>query len=69
MINNDYTIRVIGSNIDLDRFYGNSDTAGVINELIEISEPDLDIKTIFLWPEGIIPNINQAEVKVLALVQ
>ena len=63
MINNDYTIRVIGSNIDLDRFYGNSDTAGVINELIEISEPDLDIKTIFLWPEGIIPNINQAEVK------
>ena len=63
MINNDYTIRVIGSNIDLDRFYGKSDTAGVINELIEISEPDLDIKTIFLWPEGIIPNINQAEVK------
>ncbi len=60
-INNDYLIRVIGSNIDLERFYGNSDTANVINELIEISEPDLETKTIFLWPEGIIPNINQKE--------
>ncbi|MDC3016508.1 apolipoprotein N-acyltransferase [Candidatus Pelagibacter sp.] len=63
MINNDYIVRAIGSNVDLNRFYGNSDTTGVINELIEISEPNLDIKTIFLWPEGIIPNINQAEVK------
>ena len=60
---NDYVIRAIGSNVDLDRFYRNFDTAEVINELIEISKPDLDSKTIFLWPEGIIPNINQAEVK------
>ena len=63
IINNDYIIRVIGSKIDLDRFYGNTDTAAVINELIEISQPDLDTKTIFLWPEGIIPNINQKEIK------
>ncbi len=61
--NNDYVIRIISSKIELNRFYGNADTSDVINELIEISEPDLDIKTIFLWPEGIIPNINQTEIK------
>ncbi|WP_082255050.1 apolipoprotein N-acyltransferase [Candidatus Pelagibacter communis] len=61
LIQNDYVIRVIGSNIALERFYGNFDTKSVINELIEISEPELDSKTFFLWPEGIIPNINQLE--------
>ena len=62
-IKNDYIIRVIGSKIELDRFYGNSDTASVINELIDISEPDLDEKILFIWPEGIIPNINKSEFK------
>tara|TARA_B100000900_G_scaffold39268_1_gene29487 strand:- start:965 stop:2500 length:1536 start_codon:yes stop_codon:yes gene_type:complete len=61
--NNDYVIRAISSKVDLERFYGNSDTIGVINELIEISQPDLGKKIIFLWPEGIIPNINQKEIK------
>tara|TARA_B100000902_G_scaffold187601_1_gene179628 strand:+ start:226 stop:1761 length:1536 start_codon:yes stop_codon:yes gene_type:complete len=61
VINNDYVIRVIGSNIELNRFYGNSDTTEVINELIEISRPDQKTKIIFLWPEGIIPNVSQTE--------
>ncbi len=60
---NDYIIRVVGSTIDLERFYGNSDTKTTINELIKISKPDQNVKTIFLWPEGIIPNINQLEIK------
>ena len=63
IIQNDYVIRAIGSNIDLDRFYGNTDSVSVIEELIEISEPNLDDQTLFIWPEGIIPNINQSELK------
>ncbi len=63
IVNGDYIIRIVGSKIDLDRFYGNTDTEGVINELIEISQPVKEIKTIFLWPEGIIPNVNQTEIK------
>ena len=62
-IYNDYIIRIISSKIDLERFYGNTDTIEVINELIEISQPDLETKTVFLWPEGIIPNVNQSEIK------
>ena len=60
---NDYIIRAVGSNIKLDRFYGNVETAPVINELVELSDPNLDIKTLFIWPEGIIPNVSQAELK------
>ena len=56
-----YSIRVIGSNISLDRFYDNTQTENVINELILISSPDFNKKTFFIWPEGIIPNTYQNE--------
>ena len=62
-VKSNYTIRIIGSKIELDRFYGNVNTLDVISDLIEISQPDLETKTIFLWPEGIIPNVNQKELK------
>ena len=58
---NDYKIRVIGSNISLDRFYFNTDTASVIKELIKISDPNFNEKTIFVWPEGILPGISSEE--------
>jgi apolipoprotein N-acyltransferase len=57
----DYKIRVISSNISLERFYHNIDPATVIRDLIEISEPNLNEKIIFVWPEGIIPGIYQEE--------
>ncbi len=63
LVQNDHIIRALGSNIDLERFYGSADTALVINELIDLSEPTLNKKIFFVWPEGIIPNINQLELK------
>ena len=60
-INYDYKVRAIGSNISLDRFYSNIDPVSVINELIEISQPNKDDKTIFVWPEGILPDVSQEE--------
>jgi apolipoprotein N-acyltransferase len=59
--NYDYKIRAIGSNISLDRFYSNVNPVLVIKELIDISEPQKDDKTIFIWPEGILPDISQEE--------
>ncbi len=53
----DYKIRVIGSNISLDRFYVNVDPISIIEELINISRPNANEKTIFVWPEGILPGI------------
>jgi apolipoprotein N-acyltransferase len=57
----DYKIRVIGSNISLDRFYSNIDTVSVIEDLLKISNPKQNEKTIFIWPEGILPDISQEE--------
>ncbi|MDA9653461.1 apolipoprotein N-acyltransferase [Candidatus Pelagibacter sp.] len=61
IVKNDYVIRAIGSNVALDRFYINVNTSAVLEELIEISNPNLNTKTLFIWPEGIIPNTNQSE--------
>ncbi len=55
----DYKVRVIGSNINLDRFYYNIDPTKAINDLIEVSKPDKNKKIIFVWPEGILPGISQ----------
>jgi len=60
-INYEYKIRAIGSNISLDRFYSNIDPVSVIDELIDISQPIKDDKTIFVWPEGILPDVSQEE--------
>ena len=61
MKSNDYKIRVVGSNISLDRFYSNTDTASVIEELIKVSDPNINEKTIFVWPEGMLPGISSDE--------
>ena len=61
VVNYEYKLRVIGSNISLDRFYRNIDPVLVINELIDISQPIRDDKIIFVWPEGIIPDVSQQE--------
>ncbi len=53
-----FKIRVIGSNIGLERFYSDTDTYTIIKDLIEISKPELSEKTIFVWPEGILTNIS-----------
>ena len=57
----DYKVRAISSNISLDRFYYNIDPVSVIKDLIKNSEPNKKDKTIFVWPEGILPNISQKE--------
>jgi len=56
IIKNSYTIKAISPNISLDRFYSKKDELKIINELIELSAPTKIEPTIFLWPEGIIPD-------------
>ena len=57
----DYKIRIIGSNISLDRFYDEIDPTSIIKELVSLSDPEPDEKTVFVWPEGILPGITQQE--------
>jgi len=60
-INYEYKVRAIGSNISLDRFYSNIQPVSVIKDLIDISDPNKNEKTIFIWPEGILPDVSQEE--------
>ena len=55
-IKNSYSIKAISPNISLDRFYSKQDELKIINELIELSAPTNIRPTIYLWPEGIIPD-------------
>ena len=55
-VKNSYKIKAISPNISLDRFYSKQDELKIINELIELSAPTKIEPTIFVWPEGIIPD-------------
>ena len=55
-VKNNYRIKAISPNISLDRFYSKQDEIKIINELIELSAPTKKEPTIYLWPEGIIPD-------------
>ena len=57
----DFKVRVIGSNISIDRYYENIDSVSVIRDLIDISNPVINEKIIFIWPEGILPDVLQDE--------
>ena len=57
----DYKIRIVGSNISIDRFYNNIDPISAIEDLIEISSPKKNEKIFFIWPEGILPGISQEQ--------
>ncbi len=59
----DYKLRVISSNVSIDRFYNDTDPILVINDLIKISSPQNNVKTIFIWPEGILPDISKDQLK------
>ncbi|MDA9708907.1 apolipoprotein N-acyltransferase [bacterium] len=59
----DYKVRILSSNISIDRFYNNIDPITAIEELIEISSPEKNEKIIFIWPEGVIPGISQDQLK------
>ena len=55
-IKHSYAIRAISSNISLDRFYSQKEEIKIINELITLSAIEKKKPTIYLWPEGIIPD-------------
>ena len=55
-VKNSYKIKAISSKISLDRFYSKQDELKIINEIIDLSAPTKSEPTIYLWPEGIIPD-------------
>ena len=54
-------IKIISTNIPIERFYLNIDDEEILIRLIDLSNPDLEENTIFIWPEGVIPNNTSLE--------
>ena len=56
-------IRIVSPNIAIERFLTIQDPELSITELIDLSEPNNSEKMIFIFPEGVIPNINLNELE------
>ena len=49
-------IKTISSNIEINRFYNYINEEDIINQLIVLSNPEKDLPTLFIWPEGVITS-------------
>ncbi len=59
----DYKIRVVSSKISIDRFYNDTEPVSVIEDLIKISSPQKNERIIFIWPEGVLPEISKNQLQ------
>ena len=53
-----YKIKIISPKISIDRFIENVDEENILFELINLSSPERNVPTIFIWPEGIFSGID-----------
>ena len=51
-------IKILSTTIPIERFYSNLDSEKTLIKLIDLSNPKTKEITVFIWPEGIIPNVN-----------
>ena len=58
-VNNlDFKVKIVSPKISIMRFLQDSDPKKTIKDLILISKPKLNERTIFIYPEGILPSIS-----------
>ena len=53
----EFSIKIVSPKVNINRFFQNENPRELITELINTSMPNRSKKTIFVLPEGIIPNI------------
>ena len=61
--NLDTLIKVISPKIDINRFLKDVNPEKILVDLIKISKPEKEIKTIFIFPEGVLSNIYLQDLK------
>ena len=60
---NNYLIKIVSPKISINRFYNSNTEEKIIKDLIKLSNPDLSIPTIFIWPEGALVSSNLIDIK------
>ena len=61
--NLNFVIKIISPKIDINRFFADEDSEKIILELVELSTPNNLEKSIFIFPEGALPNIYLEDLK------
>ena len=56
-------IKILSTTIPIERFYSNINEDEILINLINLSNPIKKDHTIFIWPEGVVPNINLLSLK------
>ena len=59
----DFKIKVISPKISIDRFFEANNESIIIEELIELSNPNFLHNTIFVFPEGALAGVNLNKLK------
>ena len=57
------SLKILSTNIPIERFYSDTGNEEIITKLIKLSNPNPIENTIFIWPEGVLPNMNLTELK------
>jgi len=58
-----YNIKIISPKISIDKYIYNIDNERILNDLIKLSNPNDNLPTIFVWPEGALSGIYFDELK------
>ena len=59
----DFKIKIISPKISIDRFFETNNEGIIIEELIELSNPNISHNTIFVFPEGALAGVNLNKLK------
>ena len=60
---NNFVIKIVSPKIDIERFYYKENESEILKNLIQLSKPDKNIKTLFIWPEGIFTSTELDNLK------
>ena len=59
----DFKIKVISPKISIDRFFEANNESIIIEELVELSNPNILHNTVFIFPEGALAGVNLNKLK------
>jgi len=59
----DFKIKLISPKISIERFFQPNNEEAIIEELIELSNPNISHNTVFIFPEGSLAGVNLDQLK------
>ena len=54
----DFTVKIVSPKISIDRFYEYNNEENIIKEMVELSNPNILNKTVFIFPESALAGVN-----------